>query len=177
MKGIPGAVISVAQEASGPPTDPPINIEVASDNFDHLTKTAVDLKNYLDNLQIAGVEELNLDVDLTNPEITLTIDREKAMAEGVSTSQIGIALRTGLFGREVSKIKQGEDEYKIQLRNQETQRQSLPDLLNMRIVFREMTGGIKQIPISSLVNVDYTSTYGSIKRKMPNVPLPFTQTF
>lgn len=165
MKGIPGATISVDQEASGPPTDPQINIEVASENFDHLTKTAVDLKNYLDTMKIAGVEDLKLDVDLTNPEITLTIDRERAMIEGVSTAQIGMALRTALFGREVTKIKEGEDEYKVQLRNLELQRKSLGDLLNMRIVFREMTGGIKQIPISSLVKVDYTSTYGSIKHK------------
>lgn len=165
MKGIPGAMISVTQESSGPPTDPPINIEVASDDFDHLTKTAVSLKNYLDSKQIAGVEELKLDVDLTNPEITLSIDRERAMTEGVSTAQIGMAIRTALFGREVSKIKQGEDEYKIQLRNIDLQRKNIADLLNMRIVFREMTGGIKQIPISSLVKVDYTSTYGSIKRK------------
>ncbi len=57
LKGIPGATISVDQEASGPPTESPINIEVSSENFDHLTKTAVDLKNYLDNKQIAGVEE------------------------------------------------------------------------------------------------------------------------
>jgi multidrug efflux pump subunit AcrB len=167
MKGIPGATISVGQEASGPPTEPPINIEVTSDNFDHLTKTAVDLKNYLDNLQIPGVEELNLDVDLTNPEISLNIDRERALIEGVSTAQIGMQLRTALFGREVSKIKEGEEEYKIQLRNLEMQRKTLPDLLNMRIVFRDMGSGgqIKSIPISSLVKVDYSSTYGSIKRK------------
>lgn len=167
MKDIPGAVISVNQEASGPPTEPPINIEVASDNFDHLTKTAVDLKNYLNNLQIPGVEELKLDVDLTNPEISLSIDRERAMIEGVSTAQIGMQLRTALFGREVSKIKEGEEEYKIQLRNQQLQRSSLSDLLNMRIVFRDMGSGgqIKSIPISSLVKVDYTSTYGSIKHK------------
>ena len=165
MKGIPGAMISVDQESSGPPTEPPINIEVTSEDFDHLTKTAVALKNYLDNKQIAGVEELKLDVDLTNPEITLSIDRERAMIEGVSTAQIGMAIRTALFGREVSKIKQGEDEYKIQLRNIDLQRKNIADLLNMRIVFREMTGGIKQIPISSLVKIDYTSTYGSIKRK------------
>ncbi len=98
-------------------------------------------------------------------KLRLSIDRERAMIEGVSTAQIGMALRTALFGREVSKIKEGEDEYKIQLRNNEVQRKALSDLLNMRIVFREMTGGIKQIPISSLVKVDYTSTYGSIKRK------------
>jgi multidrug efflux pump len=167
VKGIAGAEISVAQENSGPPTEPPINIEVASENFDNLTTTAKALKNYLDSLQIPGVEELKLDVDLTNPEITLTINRERAQIEGVSTAQIGQQIRTALFGKEVSKIKDGEDEYKIQLRNLEMQRKSLSQLLNMKIVFRDQSAGgaVKQIPISSLVDVDYTSTYGSIKRK------------
>jgi multidrug efflux pump subunit AcrB len=166
LKGIPGATISVDQEQNGPPTDPPINIEISSDNFDELTKTAVALKNYLDSLQTPGVEELKMDVDLTNPEITLTIDRERALIEGVSTAQIGQQIRTALFGREVSKIKDNKDEYKIQLRNLEVQRRSLTDLLNMKIVFRDISNGsIKQIPISNLVKVDYTSTYGSIKRK------------
>jgi len=166
LKGIPGAMISVDQEQNGPPTDPPINIEISSDNFDNLTNTAVALKNYLDSLQTPGVEELKMDVDLTNPEITLTVDRERAMIEGVNSEQIGQQIRTALFGREVSKIKDNKDEYKIQLRNLEVQRQSLTDLLNMKIVFRDISNGsIKQIPISNLVKVDYTSTYGSIKRK------------
>ncbi|HEV7621395.1 MAG TPA: efflux RND transporter permease subunit, partial [Flavisolibacter sp.] len=166
MKGIPGAEISVSKEQNGPPTDPPVNIEVASDNFDDLTKTAVALKNYLDSIKVPGVEELKMDVDLSNPEITLTVDRERALSEGVSSAQIGQALRTALFGREVSKIKEGEDEYKIQLRNLETQRQNLSDLLNMNISFKEMSNGAnKNVPLGSLVKVDYTSTLGSVKRK------------
>jgi multidrug efflux pump len=165
IKGIPGAEISVDQEKGGPPTDPPVNIEVASDNFDDLIKTAVALKNYLDSIQVAGVEELKMDVDLTNPEISFTVDRERALIEGVSTAQIGQEIRTAVFGREVSKIKDGDDEYKIQLRNLEGQRKSLSDLLNMNITFREPTGAVKHVPISSLVKVDYTSTLGSVKRK------------
>jgi multidrug efflux pump len=166
VKSIPGAEISINAEQNGPPTEPPVNIEVASEDFDNLTKTAVALKNYLDSIQVPGVEELKMDVDLTNPEITLTVDRERALIEGVSSAQIGQQLRTGLFGREVSKIKDGEDEYKIQLRNRKTQRSSLSDLLNMQISFRDMaTGVVKSVPISSLVNVDYTSTLGSVKRK------------
>ena len=167
VKGIPGSQISVAQESNGPPTDPPINIEVQSEDFDKLTSTAKALKSYLDSLQIPGIEELKMDVDLTNPEITLRVNRERALTAGVSTAQIGQQLRTALFGREVSKIKDGEDEYKIQLRNNEVQRNSLSQLLNTKIVFRDIAAGgaIKQIPISTLVDVDYTSTYGSIKRK------------
>ncbi len=167
MKGIPGAEISVDQESSGPPTDPPVNIEVSSEDFDGLVKTAVDLKNYLDSIQVPGVEELKMDVDLNNPEITLTVDRERALIQGVSSAQIGMAIRTGLFGREVSKIKEGKDEYKIQLRNNEMQRKDLSNLLNMRVSFRDMAvgGAVKNIPISALVTIEPTSTFGSVKRK------------
>ncbi|RXK81972.1 efflux RND transporter permease subunit [Filimonas effusa] len=166
MKGIPGAEISVDQEENGPPTDPPVNIEVASEDFDNLIKTSVALKNYLDSIQVPGVEELKMDVDLQNPEITLTVDRERALIEGVSSSQIGQQIRTALFGRELSKIKEGKEEYKIQLRNQELQRKNLPDLLNMKIYFRDMaTGQSKSVPISALVKIDLTNTLGSVKRK------------
>ena len=167
MTGIPGAEITVDQEQSGPPTDPPVNIEVSSDDFDNLIKTAVSLKNYLDSIQTPGVEELKMDIDLTNPEITLTVDRQRAMTEGINSSQIGQELRTALFGLESSKIKEGKDEYKIYIRNVESQRKSLTDLLNMNITFRDIASGgaIRNVPISSLVHIDYTSTLGSVKRK------------
>ena len=166
MKGVPGAEISVTQESSGPPTDPPVNIEIASEDFDGLVKTAVNLKNYLDSIKVPGVEELKMDVDLNNPEITLTVDRERALIQGVSSAQIGQAIRTGLFGKEISKIKEGKDEYKIQLRNDELQRKDLSNLLNMRVSFRDMATGLtKNIPISALVKVEPTNTFGSVKRK------------
>ena len=85
----------------------------------------------------------------------------------MSSAQVGMQLRTALFGKEVSKIKDGKDEYKIQLRNEELQRKNLVDLLNMRLSFRDMAAGgmVKNIPISSLVKVEPTNTFGSIKRK------------
>ncbi len=167
IKGIPGAELSVDKEQNGPPTDPPINIEVASEDIDEMIKSAVSLKNYLDNLQVPGVEELKMDIDLNNPEISLTVDRERALIEGVSSAQIGMQIRTALFGKEVSKVKEGEDEYKIQLRNEFSQRRNLADLLNMNVTFQDMAAGgaVKSIPISSLVKIDYTSTLGSVKRK------------
>ena len=165
VKGIPGAELSVSQQQNGPPTDPPVNIEVKSEDFDALIRTAVNLKNYLDSINVPGIEELKMDVDLTNPEISLTVDRERALAEGVSSAQIGSAIRTSLFGREVSKIKEGNDEYKIQLRNNELQRKNLVDLLNTKVSFFDMARGFKSIPIINLVKVDYTSTLGSVIRK------------
>src|SRR6185436_3309080 len=88
MKGIPGASIEVAQEDGGPPTDPPVNIEVVGDQFEEIAKVATQLQNYLDTNRVAGIENLQPDVDLNNPEITVNVDRERAMMEGVSTGQI-----------------------------------------------------------------------------------------
>ncbi|HNP54797.1 MAG TPA: efflux RND transporter permease subunit, partial [Ferruginibacter sp.] len=166
MQGIPGASIEVAQEDGGPPTDPPVNIEIVGDNFSEITQVAKDLSAYLDTNQVYGVENLKMDVDLNSPEITLNIDRQKAMMEGLSTAQVGMEVRAAVFGREVSKLKDGEDEYKIQVRYNETMRNNLSDILNMRITFMDMnTMQVKSIPISAIASVDYSNTSGAINRK------------
>ena len=166
IKDIPGAEISIAQEQNGPASGAPVNIEVVGDEFDQIIKTATSLKRYLDSVNVPGVEKLKLDVDVTKPELTVTIDRERAQREGLSTAQIGSELRTALFGREASKLKIGEDEYKIQIRYSEALRNDLDALQNMKISFKDMnTGANRQIPISSVVNFDYTNTLGGVKRK------------
>lgn len=166
VQGIPGANVEVAQEDGGPPTDPPVNIEVSGDNFESIASVATQLFNYLDTNRVAGIENLQPDVDLNNPEITVSVDRERAMMEGISTGQIGMEIRTAVFGKEVSKIKDGEDEYEINLRYTDLMRNNVTDLMNMRITFMDMnTQQVKSIPLSSVAKIDYTNTTGGVKRK------------
>jgi multidrug efflux pump subunit AcrB len=166
LKGIPGASIEVAQEDGGPPTDPPVNVEISGDNFENISKTATELLNFLDTNRVNGIENLQSDVDLNNPEITINVDREKAMLEGLSTGQIGMEIRTAVFGKEISKLKDGEEEYKIQLRYSDLMRNNISDLMNMRITFMDMnTMRVKSVPISAVASIDYTSTTGAVKRK------------
>ena len=166
VQGIPGTNVEVAQEDGGPPTDPPVNIEVVGDNFESIAAVATQLYNYLDTNRVKGIENLQADVDLKNPEITINVDREKAMLEGISTGQVGMELRTAVFGKEVSKIKDGEDEYKIQLRYTDLMRNNITDLINMRITFMDMnTMQVKSIPLSAVATIDYTNTTGGVKRK------------
>ncbi|MFT3845802.1 MAG: efflux RND transporter permease subunit [Lacibacter sp.] len=166
IRNIPGAQISVEQEAGGPNTEPPVNIEVIGDDYAGISKVATDLYNYLDTNRVDGIDNLQMDVDLNSPEITITVDRERALIEGVSTAQVGMEIRTALFGKEISKLKEGEDEYKIQLRYSDLQRNNITDLMNMKITFRDFnTGLIKQVPINAIAKFDYTTTSGGIKRK------------
>lgn len=166
VKGIVGAEISVAQEQKGPPTGKPINIELTSDNFDDLVATSENVKRYLDSLQVAGVEELKSDFQSDKPEIRISIDREKANREGISTAQIGSILRTAIYGMEISKFRDENDDYPIQLRVAEHQRNDINSLLNIPVTFRDMsTGGqVRQVPLSAIAKIDYTNTYAGIRR-------------
>ena len=107
------------------------------------------------------------DFQNNKPEIVFDVDRERANREGISSGQIGMDLRTAIFGKEISKFRDVDEDYDITLRSQENQRNNLDALRNMKMTYRDMGmgGQIRQVPLSSFANIDYVNTYGGIKRK------------
>ncbi|GGG45986.1 efflux RND transporter permease subunit [Hymenobacter glacieicola] len=165
VKGIPGAEISVDQESSGPPTGKPIAIEVAGDDYQTLAKLSKKVTRYIDSLKIGGIEQLRSNLEDRNPEIAVNIDRIRANREGISTAQIGVEVRTAIYGAEASKFKTPDDEYPIQVRYAKPYREDIDAILNSPLTFRDVTGAVRQVPISSVADVNYGTTYGGIKRK------------
>jgi multidrug efflux pump subunit AcrB len=166
VRGIKGAEITVDKEQGGPPTGKPINIEVAADDFEVLVKTADNLKRFLVSSQVPGVEELKSNFQSDKPEIAIKIDREKANREGISTAQIGQALNTAVFGAEISKFRDENDDYPIQLRIKEDQRNDVNTLINLPITYRDMGSGgvVRQVPLSAVATVEYSNSYAGISR-------------
>ncbi|MBK6965651.1 MAG: efflux RND transporter permease subunit [Bacteroidales bacterium] len=166
VKGIPGVEISTEKNRAGPPTGKPINIEVTGENLDNLIRDAAAFQNYLDSIQIPGIEELKSDFQDNKPEIAIIIDRERANQYGISTGQIATELRTAVLGKEVSKYKVDEDEYSIQLRYSKATRDNINNLINLKITYRDMNSGLlRQIPLSSVARIEYADSYGGIKRQ------------
>ena len=166
LKDIPGVTISVEKNKMGPPTGKPVNIEIAGENLDELIASSKSFKAYLDSLRIPGIEQLKSDFVNDKPEIIINIDRVRANREGLSLGQIGMELRTAIFGKEISKYKEDEDEYPIQLRFGDRERKNINKIINARITYRDMNSGmLRQIPISSVASIQYKDTYGGIKRK------------
>ncbi len=166
VKDITGAEITVTKPAGGPPTGKPINIEVTSDDFLELLTTTDRLIHYLDSINIPGIEELKTDFDKKKPEVLIEVDRVRANREGISTGQIGMELRTAIFGVEASKYRDGEDQYPIQIRYKYDQRTNIDKIMNTKITFMDMmTGKLRQIPLSAVAKVSYPNSYGGINRK------------
>lgn len=165
--GIPGAEISVQRESNGPPTGKPIAIEIVGKEFDEMIRIEKEVRQKIDKAGINGIEELKSDLVTNKPEIIVNVDREKASREGISSATVAMAIRTALFGTEISKFRDSEDEYPIQLRLKQEDRDQIEKLLSMNITFRDMNmGGIlRNVPLSSIANISYTSTFSQINRK------------
>ena len=165
IKGYPGVVVSVDQNASGPPAGKAVNLEIKGDDIDSLIVLSSVLIRDLNNTNIGGIEELKADVELEKPELLVQIDRDAARRYGISTGQVASTLRTSVFGKEVSKFKVGEDEYPIVVQLNDESRNDINGLINQRVTFRDQSNGqIKQVPISSVAKFRYSNTYNAIKR-------------
>ena len=164
---VPGAEVTVAQEQGGPPVGKPISIEVSGDDLQAITTTSKSLKRYLDSLQIEGVEELKSDLQDSKPQIVFDINREHMNRLGIMTGTVGNEINMAVLGREASKYRDLNDEYKIMLRYKLDQRYDVSLLNNLKILYRDMSMGglVRNVPLSSFATVKYDNTYGVIKRK------------
>jgi multidrug efflux pump len=167
VKGIPGAQVTAEPESNGPPTGKPVTIEIAGEDFDKLVNLTANVKNSIVKSGIQGIEELKSDLVLNKPEIVIDIDREQAAREGISTAQIAMQIRGALFGTEVSKFRDDKDDYPIMVRLKEGDRGQVEKLLSMNVVYRDMNlgGVLRQVPLSTLTKIRYSTTYSGINRK------------
>ncbi len=162
----PGVTMSVDKDAAGPPTGKPVNLELAGEDLQTLINLSERVKQEIQGSGIRGIEQLKSSLELGKPELIVDVDRDNARRFGLSTYSIANEIRTALFGKEVSKYKEGEDSYEINVRLNQDYRYDVDALMNKNITFRDQSSGkLVQVPISSVADIHYSSTYGSIKRK------------
>ncbi|MDX1604509.1 MAG: efflux RND transporter permease subunit, partial [Salinimicrobium sediminis] len=166
VQGFPGASVIVEKDAAGPPVGYPVNIELKGENYEQMLIEAEDLVNFIQERNIAGIEELQIDVNKSKPELNVTVDRVKAGQLGVSTSSVGQTLRRAIYGEEISTYKEGDEDYPINVRFNEDFRYDENALFNQPITFKNQnTGDLVQVPISSVTKKELTSAFSAIKRK------------
>jgi multidrug efflux pump subunit AcrB len=167
VKEYPGAEVTVDKEQGGPPLPKPVVIEITGDNLDTLMATSDRLKHFLEARQVPGVEELRSDFQADKPEIVFDLNRERMNNESISTYAVAANLRTAVFGKEISRFRDANDDYPINLRYKPSERRDIDAIRNMPIIYRDMGMGgvIRSVPVSAFADVHYSSTYGGIKRK------------
>ncbi|MFW6290038.1 MAG: efflux RND transporter permease subunit, partial [Mariniphaga sp.] len=159
LHGFVGAKIYVDKDDDGPPTGPPINIDISGDEFDQLVRISEDFLRIIKEDNIPGIDELKLNVNVNQPEMVVKVNRETARLYELSTQQIAMAFRNALYGYDAGTLKDGEEEYDIFIRLAEPYRNDVSTLMNQKVVVNE-----NKIPISAVAGYEYSSTYDKITR-------------
>ncbi|QYJ69261.1 efflux RND transporter permease subunit [Flavobacterium litorale] len=166
VKGYAGVSVIVEKDAAGPPAGYPINIEVVGEDYDEMLVQAEQLRDFINEKNIAGIEELKIDVNKQKPGIDVTVDIDKAGELGITSGQVGETLRQAIYGEKASTFKEEDDDYEINVRLEEEQRDNKNIIYNQPVTFRDQaTGQLVQVPISAITSSKNTVTYNTIKRK------------
>jgi len=158
LSDIAGAEIKVAKEEEGPPTGAAVTARVIGEDFRTLEDLSAEAKQLI--ADIPGLVNLRSDHEATRPELSFRVDRRRAMLLGVNTAIVGNYLKTAVFGTEVGKYRQLNDEYDITVRLPVSQRASIDDLFRLRIPNNQGAS----VPLSSLGEFSYTGGLGTISR-------------
>jgi HAE1 family hydrophobic/amphiphilic exporter-1 len=110
--------------------------------------------------EIDGVNDADTSFEATQPELRIDIDRQRAADLGVSMDTLSSTMSTLVGGQEVSKFKDGDEQYSVRLRLDEPFRN---DPAAMGNIFVPAAGG-RMVRVSDVAHLTLGNAPGSIDR-------------
>jgi multidrug efflux pump len=153
LSQIPG----VMAFASNPPslgqnaTSKPVRFVLQTSQSYDVLQTAVDqmLAKAREN---PGLLNVDTDLKLNQPQLSVQIDREKAALMGMSVETIGRTVETMLGGRQVTRFKREGKQYDVMVQVKPEDRSTPNDLSQIFV----KAGGDTMVPLANLVTVKET---------------------
>jgi len=155
---IRGAEVQVEKEEEGPPTGPPVNMEISGKDLAVLGDLASRVRKEI--ADIPGLVDLKDNFVKGKPEIKVRVDKEKAALLGLDTLTIAYTVKAAINGIKVGVFREGKDEYDILARLPEKDRRSVKSI--KRITISGPRG--EPIPLTSVADISLSSGVGAIMR-------------
>jgi multidrug efflux pump len=106
--------------------NPPVQFVVQGSSYEELDQA---MRGFMAKAaQFPGMANLDTDLKLNKPQLSLDIDREKAAAVGVEVDDIGKTLQTLLGGHQVTRFKQAGQQYDVILKLGDESRDTPTDM-------------------------------------------------
>ena len=137
----------------------PVQVVIGGTNFEELARWRdIVLARAADN---PGLNRVQADLDDTQPQVSVSVDRRRAASLGVSVEAVGGTLESMMAEKRVATYVVDGEEYEIIMQVEADQRQSVGDLQN--IFVRSAESG-ELIPLSNLVTIEERSGASQLNR-------------
>lgn len=137
----------------------PISIEILGPDLNASRKVAEKIRDKIS--KVNGVVEPQISLQENKPEISITIDKDKASLLGLNTAIIATTLRNYVFGNVPTQFRGTKTTYDIRLRLDENFRMRVEDIENLEI--NNIMG--KPIPLKNFATIKTEFSPVEIDRK------------
>lgn len=110
----------------------PLQMTVVGPNLDEVMAYAKQAEAQLKSID--GSSGVDLSVKEGNPEIMVSVDRDKMALLGLNVATVGQTLRTAFSGNDNNKFRTGNSEYDINIILDEAYRKSIDDVKNINFI-------------------------------------------
>lgn len=129
----------------------PVAIKVFGNDLDVLRNIGVQVQSIAKT--IPGLEECKLDQQSVIPQLRIEIDRDRAVAYGITPGRLNATLSTLLGGEKLASLREGPREIDLTIRLPLEWRESPEKLGDIPIEVRGAESGIQRVPLSLIANV------------------------
>ncbi|MCK5740486.1 efflux RND transporter permease subunit [bacterium] len=120
---------------------------------------ATEMKNII--TEIEGVDNAEISIQASKPELNINFDRQRIADFGMSTAQVGTAVSTNILGSVVTRYREGGNEYDVRVQLNEDAREDRDDVANIML----MTPMGIQIPLRAVADIEYSTAPMEITRE------------
>ncbi len=153
---IPGALdLTFQTQAAGGGNA--IDLELIGDDLDDLEKAAAEVKLAL--AKFDGVIDISSSNRDGNRELKLDI-KPGAEALGLRLDDVARQARQAFYGDEIQRLQRGRDEVRVFVRYPENERESITNLLQMKVRTREGA----EVPFEEVASAEWGRSYAAIQR-------------
>jgi CzcA family heavy metal efflux pump len=114
---------------------------------------------------IPGVVDVNLEQQVTVPQVTIRIDREKAARYGINVGDVADDIETALNGEAVTSVLEGSRRFDLTVRLKGSSRQTLADLRDVPVDAPALGAGGGKIPLRLVAQVGLEDQPYAISRE------------
>jgi cobalt-zinc-cadmium resistance protein CzcA len=150
------------------------SIKIIGPNLEMLEKLATDVEEQM--AHVAGVADLGVFRVLGQPNLNITIDRERAARFGLNTGDVNTVIQAALGGAVATTVLEGDRQFNLTVRAAPRFRDSVDAIRNIKVGYVTPTGTTAYVPLSELANItlDTGASFIYHDRSQRLIPIKFS---
>lgn len=140
-----------------------VSINIYGDDFEQLQKSAKEISDMIS--EVEGTQNILNGLEENDPALKITVDKEKAMINGLTTAQIFSEISTALTTeKKAVDVIFDDASYEVYVSNEDTESVSVEDIKNYVIKINAPDGTVSEVKLSDIASVEETQALSSIAR-------------